>query len=91
MDSTLIGQSTAEFMETLEDRYANNESAKVVEVMVIVQVERDLEEEEKIDDDSDDDDSTWSSFHYHSSDKMWSHQRGLVQAVVNSLDLHHML
>ena len=89
MDSSLIGQSTAKFMESLENRYEGNDLAKVTEVMVIAQVVIDLEDELGPEDDNEETD-TYSRFHYYSSDKHWSHQRGLAQAVINSLDDHEM-
>lgn len=84
MDSTLIGQNTAEFMENLEKEFEEFESAKVVTVMTIVEIERDIEPEEKSETDTPD--TTWSCFRFYSTDSKWSTRRGMVQAVVNGMD-----
>ena len=82
MDSQLIGKTTAEFMEFLENEYEEDESAVVKEVMVIALVDT------KIDDETGEPtENGFSVAQYRSSEKTWSHKRGLIQAVANSLDV----
>jgi hypothetical protein len=78
---TKIGQTTAEFMEFLEKEYSDDDTAVVKEVMVVALVET-----ENDPDTGAKDDNGFSVIHWRASEKIWSHKRGLVQAVVKSLD-----
>jgi len=81
MDSTLIGKTTAEFMETLEESYQHDDDAEVIEVMVIALVDssRDIETGEVAE-------YGFTTTHYRSSEHIWTHKVGMLASVQKALD-----
>lgn len=79
MDATLIGQTTAAFMERLEKDYEEDDTAEVKEVIVIALVD-------SKDDPDGDAPNGWSVAEWHTSEQTWSHKYGLISAVRRGLE-----
>jgi hypothetical protein len=80
LDTALIGQTTAGFMEKLELAYAEDvdagEKPKVSRVIVLVEIEGDYPDEEQ---------GSWTSIDWHSSTpKLWE-QKGLLQFMLDKM------
>lgn len=76
MDTTLIGITTAKGMEALESEYGHDETARVVEVVVIVAVHTDTPPNEEWEQNED----GYSFVHTYASEGPWYRQLGLVEA-----------
>lgn len=80
MDSKLVGQNTAELMEALEEAYADDETAEVVEVIsvAVIRTQRKPDTEEWAD--HEDQGHGYSFIHYRASEPAWHRQLGLLEA-----------
>lgn len=85
LDGQLIGQNTAEFMETLELAYAGDESARVTEVLTIAVVRTDQKPDTPEWEDEEESEHGYSFIHYRASEPAWHRQLGILDAAIQAV------
>lgn len=87
-----MGTTSAELMERLEDEYGEDETAELLEVLVVASVRTRKpptsvqEHDDDADYDAPDEERSWTYVHLRSSEDSWTRQLGLAAAAVLSIE-----
>lgn len=80
LDGQLVGRTTAEFMETLEQVYEGDDTARVIEVITIAVIHTDRRPETEEWEGEEEAEDGYSFVHYRASELAWHRQLGLIEA-----------